>query len=97
MNIHILFALETYRDSNTIFKLMLRAFSLDWVFHFLSYNDAVCVGLSEWKQNDSASSRKQIAFPSAHNMFLACLVEMRSKRTYKGSKVLRRHIKTPRT
>lgn len=67
---------------------MLKAFRLDWVLNFLSCNDAACVGLSQWKQNDSASSRKQIAFPSAHNMALACPVEMRRKRISRTQKSL---------
>lgn len=52
-----------------------------------TWNDASCVGLSQWKQNDSLSSRKQIAFPSAHNKFLALLIEMweKKKRTKKGT------------
>lgn len=72
---------------------MLKAFTLDRVFHFISCNNAACVGLSQWKQNDSASCRKQIAFPSAHNMFLPIMflpfpVEMRRKRTSRAQKIL---------
>lgn len=47
-----------------------------------SCNDAACMGLSQWKQNDGVSCWKQIAFPSAHNKFLALLTEMwKKKRT----------------
>lgn len=67
---------------------MLKVFSLDWLLNFLSCDDAACVSLSQWKQNDRASGRKQIAFPSAHNMVLACLVEMRRKRTSRAQKSL---------
>jgi len=42
-------------------------------------NDAVCVGLSQFEENDSVSSREQIAFPAAHKKLLALLIEMRKK------------------